>query len=327
MYPSSVEVCDGVDNNCDGSIDEGLTEDGFFDLDGDGFGGAASTGCFDENLVQAQGDCDDQNEEIHPNAIEICDGIDNNCDGDIDEYLIETWFSDNDGDGFGDSQMSYFGCQPPSGYVLDNQDCDDLDSMIYPGAVEICDYLDNNCDGIIDEGGGLLYLDYDGDGFGDPSSSVSSCMPVSGYVSDNTDCDDIQSSVHPGADEYCNSIDDDCDGSIDEQGVVDGLWFYPDDDGDGFGNSNGVTACSQPIGYVQNPDDCDDQNDYTYPGAAELDSLTLCMCDEDEDGYGTTSPTGIVDSGSDCDDGLALVYVGADEYCNGIDDNCDGITD
>jgi parallel beta-helix repeat protein len=151
---------------------------------------------------------------------EVCDGIDNDCDGSIDEGLVfMNYYADADGDGFGNPSESVSSCTAPSGYVVDNTDCNDSNAAINPGAAEVCDGIDNDCDGSIDEG--LVFMNYyadaDGDGFGNPSESVSSCTAPSGYVVDNTDCDDSNAAINPGAAEVCDGIDNNCDG-VDDNG-------------------------------------------------------------------------------------------------------------
>ncbi len=91
-------------------------------------------------------DCNDKDPGIHPDALEMCDEIDNNCDGVVDEdsaYDAPLWFQDKNGDTFGDPLATAPGCEPPLGYVGVQTDCDDLDSAAYPGAVEMCDAVDN----------------------------------------------------------------------------------------------------------------------------------------------------------------------------------------
>ena len=97
-------------------------------------------------------DCNDNDSTIHPNASEVCDNLDNNCDGSIDEGVLETFYVDVDGDGFGHNTISIEACTAPNQFVTDNTDCDDTKANTYPGATEICDEIDNNCDGNIDEG-------------------------------------------------------------------------------------------------------------------------------------------------------------------------------
>ncbi len=138
------------------------------------------------------------------------------AEGCLEENKL-TWYIDSDGDGFGfgDPVSSLQSCEQPVGYVGDNTDCDDSDYTTYPGAPEICDGKDNNCDGNIDENLqiSIWYADKDGDGFGDPNDSVESCNQPNGYVADNTDCNDNDNTIYPGATEVPNDgIDQDCNG-------------------------------------------------------------------------------------------------------------------
>jgi predicted outer membrane repeat protein len=163
-YPGAVEQYDGVDNDCDGDVDEDLVWRQ--DCDGDGVGDSAhattspatwsppSAGC---TLISAAAgaDCKDNNAAIHPNADEICDGIDNDCDSltDDDDPGLElsttlSWFADHDGDGHGnytDPSDLMWACEAPSGYVESVDDCDDRNPVVYPGAAEVCDGEQNDC--------------------------------------------------------------------------------------------------------------------------------------------------------------------------------------
>jgi hypothetical protein len=148
--PGVTDACDGVDNDCDGGVDESA--------DGD------PSGVCD--------DCNDANASVYPGAPELCDQLDNDCDGQVDEG------ADADHDG-----------------ATTPCDCDDSDPLIYPGAPERCNLKDDDCNGLVDDG-----VDADGD---------SVTVPC--------DCNDQDRAVHPGAPEQCNLVDDDCDGQVDEE--------------------------------------------------------------------------------------------------------------
>lgn len=185
-------------------------------------------------------DCDDTDPSIHPGATEICDGVDNDCDGEVDVAAVDAdvFCEDNDGDGFGNDQHQMLACAQPDGYVSDNTDCDDIVATTNPDAEEICDDRDNDCSGLVDEPS-FGDVDADGDGF-------IGC----------DDCDDTNADINPGADELCDSVDNDCDGGTDEADAVDALTWYADADGDGCGETAWDTvACTQPPGYVS--DDCE----------------------------------------------------------------------
>ena len=128
-------------------------------------------------------------------------------------------------------------------------DCDDDDKDVNPDATEICDGIDDDCDGAIDEGeppdAPTWFADVDADGFGDANSSTSACSQPSGFVVDATDCDDARALSNPEALEYCDGVDDDCDGAIDEADAADASTWFADVDADGFGDANWSTgACS-----------------------------------------------------------------------------------
>lgn len=155
INPASAEICDGIDNNCDGNIDEGVQTTYYADADSDGYGDPNNTidSCtLPPDYVIDNTDCDDNDADIYPGSQEVCDGIDNNCDGNIDEGVTTSYYIDNDGDGYGNPNISIQACSTiPSGYVIDNTDCNDNNPNIYPSNTELCDDIDNNCNNIIDE--------------------------------------------------------------------------------------------------------------------------------------------------------------------------------
>ncbi|HNI55778.1 MAG TPA: MopE-related protein [Chitinophagales bacterium] len=157
INPGATEICNGMDDNCNGDIDEGAGATWYADADGDTYGDAASTtvACdMPEGYVADATDCNDADAAVNPGATEVCNGVDDNCDGNIDEGLtFETWYADADGDMYGDAGASVSTCDgAPAGYVADAADCNDADAAVNPGATEVCNGIDDNCDGNIDEG-------------------------------------------------------------------------------------------------------------------------------------------------------------------------------
>ncbi len=240
INPGADEVFAGIDNNCDESIDQEAVDATLFYEDGDGFGGASTAACeAPKGLIEQGGDCDDADEAVHPDAAEVCDSIDNDCDSliDDDDPTVDTaagdwWYPD--GDGFGEAAGGTQTCsQPSTDWVTNAEDCDDTDAAISPAADEICDGADTDedCDGAADDAdSGVLpsttsdwYLDDDGDGDGDPDTAAAYCDdPSSGgttWLSDDTDCDDTDAAVSPGASEICDESDNDCDPTTTASGV------------------------------------------------------------------------------------------------------------
>lgn len=296
INPSAAETCDGKDNNCSGKVDEGLLTTLFYqDADGDSFGNSSvlQAACsLPAGYVTDRNDCNDSQALAYPGATEICDEIDNNCDGTIDEGVQTTYYSDADGDLYGNLSFTMDTCALPVGYVINSSDCDDSNSRIKPSARETCDLVDNDCDGSVDEGYFMLtyYQDADGDGYGNISVSTTACMAPSGYVTGSYDCNDsdpLAYSTTTG--ETCDGADNNCDGVVDE-----GITYYQDSDGDGYGVTTTTTTaiisgCS-PAGYATRSGDCNDSDAAINRYATETYNDGIDNnCDGNEVVYSTTT--------------------------------------
>ena len=181
----------------------------------------------EEQIAQMQPDLQPEDGYINPGAEEVCDEIDNNCDEIIDDDAADAdlWYADDDGDGFGNLSDTMDACSQPFGYVMDSADCDDNNNTIHPDATEVCDGLDNNCDGETDDESAAdaftFYLDGDGDGFGDDNTAFLACSQLEGSSAVAGDCADDAPSVNPNAEESCDGIDNNCDGETDEDSAID----------------------------------------------------------------------------------------------------------
>ena len=176
-----------------------------FDADGDGFGSTV--------------DCDDDDATVYPGADELCDGLDNDCNAQVDEGAVG--FVDEDGDGFGAGEEQ---CSEVGVAALDG-DCDDDDPLVNPAALEVCDGFDNDCDGEADEG--LVgFLDEDGDGFG---VGEEQCVDDAAVASVDGDCDDADPAMHPFNDEVFDGLDNDCDEAVDELRIWDATTVWTED--------------------------------------------------------------------------------------------------
>ena len=337
VYPGATETCDGIDSNCNGDL-----VDGFTDTDAD-----MQPNCIDpddDNDGSLDGaDCASLDKTIHPGAIEACDSIDSNCNSSLidgfpnfdSDTVPDCVDPDDDNDG-----------------SLDAQDCDDANATVYPGAPELCDRIDSNCnlslvDTFLDSDADKTpdCVDLDDDGDGDP---------------DTADCAPLNKAVNHAAPEVCNGVDDDCSGTIDDAYAKDARTWYVDADKDSYGDpSHSVIACKSPSGHVGTAGDCDDTAASIHPGAIESCAPGDQDCDGgaddrdpqgppadapewyadlDGDSYGDphdvtlacVQPDGTTDGGLglDCDDTNSDVNPGAVEVCkNHLDDDCDGHID
>ncbi|MED5373341.1 MAG: putative metal-binding motif-containing protein [Myxococcota bacterium] len=195
----------------------------FEDADGDGHGGSERfAGCLSDSpfaaSAESDDDCDDSDPDVHPGAAEICDGVDQDCDGAVDNGAQQTFYADTDSDGYGDSAESHVGCEadvPYERWSLEPGDCDDSLASVHPGADELCDGVDQDCDGTPDNDAidaTSYYGDADGDGYGDPGTVALHCSdPGTLWSLSADDCDDGDNKIHPGAKEICdNGVMEDC---------------------------------------------------------------------------------------------------------------------
>src|SRR5436190_16078495 len=196
------------------------------------------------------------------------------CSKNGDE-CTDVFYADADGDGHGDPDNTTTDCEAPNGFTDSNDDCDDANAAAYPGAEEVCDGADNDCDTEIDVGASdqkSFYSDTDGDGYGVGDAVLACDRPGDNYVGRAHDCDDKDPAVNPGADEVCDGLDNDCDELTDDEDddVVAEDWFA-DTDLDHYGDpATEVFSCEQPAGYIGRPFDCDDTNPGVNPEAPEV---------------------------------------------------------
>jgi hypothetical protein len=208
-FPGAVEVCDGADSDCDGTLPADET-----DTDADGF-------------WPCNGDCDDLDPLAHPGATELCDGVDNDCDDEIDEGTDV----DDDGDGMTEC----------------DGDCDDADAAVYEGAAELCDGVDNDCNGEIDDvdadGDGHLDADCGGDDCDDADADVHPTAAEDCEDGVDNDCDGLVDVL----DEECDAGDDDDSGGEtdddDSAGDDDDDTEGPGDDDSGDPGDEGGCGC------------------------------------------------------------------------------------
>jgi hypothetical protein len=243
VFPGAYELINEVDDDCNGHIDDGTMA---YDDDGDGYS-------------EYEGDCNDEDPLVSPTATELCDGIDNDCNTLIDgEDAVDgtTYYRDLDGDSFGDWSASITACEPVSGYTADATDCNDTDADAHPGATEICDGVDNDCNGFSDDEGALgcttWYLDADEDGYG-TSVSVCTCSATGDYTATlSSDCYDANPDANPThtsfhtANRGDGSYDYNCDDAEQKKDTAtsDSCAFFSD------------IGCSSPDGWASSPPSC-----------------------------------------------------------------------
>ena len=228
VNPNTAEICNGLDDNCNGIADDGFVLTNYYlDADSDGFGTMNNNinSCFQPTgYVSNSTDCNDNIAAINSNAPEICNWLDENCNGLVDDGLVfVNYYVDFDLDGFGSLSTMENACVQPIGFVTNALDCNDASSYVNPDAIEICNGLDEDCDGENDNSVVLatFYEDTDGDTYGDPVTGQDFCLiPTELFVANGDDCDDTNALVNPAAIEiWENGIDDDCNPSTSDVSV------------------------------------------------------------------------------------------------------------
>ena len=226
ILPGDRDLCNGSgDEDCDGSVDEecpctnGMTTQCRLDLDVGECRSGTST-CVGGMMGPCEG--------IREPVAEVCNGLDDDCDGTPDNGVLIAFYPDSDADGFGAEAPVTMACTLPPGHASVAGDCDDTRADRTPGRMEMCDDVDNDCDGRFEEGAGttMYFVDADGDGFGSSAGPVLACSAPAGRVEDGTDCDDTNDLRFPGNAEVCDSFDNDCGGDVDEEGCDCVRMFY-----------------------------------------------------------------------------------------------------
>lgn len=330
------------------------------DIDGDN-DPQAGFGC----PTPANPDCEPYNDEISHFAYEKCgNGIDDNCDGLTDSGTAigcTSFYFDNDNDTYGTADFRCL-CSAEGKYrAVRTGDCDDNNPDRNPGVQEICNNgLDDNCNGSENDENAVnclnFYYDNDADNYG--TNDFKCLCSASGLYGARFggDCDDYNPAVNPGIKEICfDGKDNDCTGSQNDVGSIGCTSHYYDADNDGYGTSDSLCLCyALDLYRATQTNDCDDNDPDVKPAGREIcnngkddncdgvqdtqnaDGCVNYFIDEDGDGYGATGnsaclcgPSGIytAPAGGDCKDKIFAINPGAEEICNGIDDNCSGAID
>lgn len=285
-----------------GKITETTTQLTATDADGDGWIAPANGGT----------DCADDASTRFPGATEVCNAIDEDCDGEIDDGAppIETW-ADVDGDGFG-AGTPILECAPSAGRASQANDCNDGNDQVFPGAPESCNGVDDDCDTASDDGLTFFatYADGDADGFG-TGTAVQECAVSPGRAAQAGDCADGNGQIFPGAPERCDGVDNNCDTQNNEGFTV------------GAACPTGKTCPGQVACETDGGTRCAEQLltwfvDFDRDQLGALDAGTSLACDP---------PSGYVAASADCDDGDPFTYAAAAELCDRKDNDCDGTSD
>jgi hypothetical protein len=347
--PDTTEVCNGVDSDCNDIVDDGGGTTWYLDDDGDLYGDPdmPTVACEEpDGYVDNNDDCEDGNNKVHPLMAETCNDVDDDCNEAVDDDAGTTWYKDGDGDQYGDPDSSTIDCDEPTGYVDNNDDCDDSTAEVSPDEDEVCNLTDDDCNGLTDDVETTVWFDSDGDLYGDVNDTKQHpyCEPDDGWVLNDEDCNDDNDDINPGVDEVCTQEDTNCNGLIDD-GLPTLVTVYVDEDDDDWGVGPAIQVCDAFDGYATQDGDCNDDNDEYFPG--NLETYENCGNGFDEDCTGADLPCNSDDDDDDgwcggaetCDDPNALpgdcddndpeVHPNHPEVCTvpAKDDDCDGLID
>ncbi len=349
VNPAVPESCNGLDDDCDTRMDEGLLRTFYLDDDGDGFGATSSAAPACSPLTadhtERGGDCDDASAARSPVGLEACNGADDDCDASTDEGVLRTYYRDMDGDGVGGT-TTQSACSPPTGFVALGGDCADTNAARYPGRFDACNGVDDDCNGSVDPG--CDCEDGDTQMNCGPATGAGECV-IGTQLCIGGQWGQCVGAVAASA-ETCDGRDEDCDGVVDNGVRATGC--FADADADTYGTGIATTQCRDaartahgfcPVGYTNRGGDCNDSDGSVRPGVTETcngrdddcsgsaddGASMICVAGTSRAGTGNNGFCPSVAGTYQCVACTSEVFTASPpaETCNGLDDDCDGALD